>query len=393
LHDSLKDLAGQGDGYSNDALRSIMMMYYSEKAKKREILAPKSKGTFIIKQNLIDEISKNKDLAGKTYKGTISGMPRNMSGSELVEFWIGKASSAKKGVDVAHGYNYPQLISKFIMGAVSYNQAVDNYLDEKLGANAKPNNKPYKKGAHYTGKEHVWDEAFGYFGAPAHTLKLTAKEVYNIAKRKSESLTAADWDGDGKVDLKTEMAFGPAYYAAAFDKGGKTKYLHTITQAYVDGRKLIVAANGAKLTETQRSQLYGFSSIIAKNWEKVLAEATFKYAGSVHKDMVKIQTIVEAKGDLSKALSGYIKHWGELKGFSLALQTGKNNLGATATDLNRLVGFGPLMPDLSQVMSINTQGDYVTGKGVSWKDYLQQMISIQKLMISKFGVKALNKKI
>ena len=31
------------------------------------------------------------------------------------------------------GYNYPQLISKFAMGAVFYNQAVDNYLDEKLG--------------------------------------------------------------------------------------------------------------------------------------------------------------------------------------------------------------------------------------------------------------------
>ena len=369
------------------------MMYYSKKSKKRQILAPKSKGIFIIKQSRVDDISKKKDLAGKTYKGTISGMPRNMTGPELVEFWIGKTSSAKKGVDVAYGYNYPQLISKFIMGAVSYNQAVDNYLDEKLSANTKPNNKPYKKGAHYTGKEHVWDEAFGYFGAPAHTLKLTAKQVYNIAKRKSEGLSAADWDGDGKVDLKSEMAFGPAYYAAAFDKGGKTKYLHTITQAYVDGRKLIVAANGEKLTETQRSQLYAFSSIIAKNWEKVLAEATYKYAGSVHKDMVKIQTIAEAKGDLSKALSGYIKHWGELKGFSLALQTGKNNLGSTATNLNRLIGFGPLMPDLSQVMSINAKGDYVTGKGVSWKDYLQQMVSIQKLMISKFGVKALNKKI
>ena len=393
LHDSLKNLAGQGDGYPNDALKSIMMMYYSKKSKKREILAPKSKGIFIIKQNRVDEISKKKDLEGKTYKGTITGMPRNMSGPELVKFWIGKASIAKKGVDVVHGYNYPQLISKFIMGAVSYNQAVDNYLDEKLSANTKPNNKPYKKGAHYTGKEHVWDEAFGYFGAPAHTLKLTAKQVYDIAKKKSEGLAAADWNGDGKVDLKTEMAFGPAYYAAAFDKGGKSKYLHAITQAYVDGRKLITAAKGEKLTEIQRSKLYVFASIIAKNWESVLAEATFKYAGSVYMDMVKIQTIAEAKGDLSKALSGYIKHWGELKGFSLALQTGKNNLGATATNLNRLIGFGPLMPDLSQVTSIDVNGDYELGKGVPWKDYMQQMVSIQKLMISKFGVKALNKKI
>ena len=111
------------------------------------------------------------------------GMPNGMTGTELLEFWIDKASSAKKGIDTANGYNYPQLISKFIMGAVFYNQAVDNYLDEKLGAKTKPNNKPYKKGAAYTGKEHSWDEAFGYFGAPANTLKLSAKDIYNIAKR------------------------------------------------------------------------------------------------------------------------------------------------------------------------------------------------------------------
>ena len=222
LHDSLKSLAGQGDGSSNDALKSMMMMYYGEKTKKREILAPKSKGTFVIKQTNVDQISKKKNLSGKTYKGVISGMPGNMTGVELIEFWIDKAAVANKGVDKVNGFNYPQLISKFIMGAVSYNQAVDNYLDEKLEAKNKPNDKPYKKGAYYTGKEHAWDEAFGYFGAPAHTLTLTPDDVYNIAKRKPAGMAAADWDGDGVVDLKSEMAFGPAYYAAAFDRGGKT---------------------------------------------------------------------------------------------------------------------------------------------------------------------------
>ena len=391
LHDSLKHLAGEGDGHPNDALKSVMMMYYAQKTKNRQILAPKSKGAFVIKQTNIDQISKKKNLAGKTYKGSISGMPGNMTGSELVEFWIGKAAVADKGVDNVHGYNYPQLISKFIMGAVSYNQAVDNYLDEKLAVGTKPNDKPYKKGAHYTGKEHVWDEAFGYFGAPAHTLKLTANQVYNIAKRKTQGLAAADYDGDGIVDLKTEMAFGPAYYAAAFDKGGKSRYLHTITKAFVDGRKVIVAAGGKNLTTAQLASLQGAASVIGRNWEKVLAEATFKYAGSVYKDMDKIQTIIEAKGDASKAVKAYIKHWGELKGFSLALQTGKNNLGGTAAKLNRLIGFGPLMLDKNQVVGINSQGNYVRSKGVSWKAYMDQMVSIQKLMISEFSVTARNK--
>ena len=138
-------------------------------------------------------------------------MPNNMTGPELVAFWIDKASSTNKGFDKDNGYDYAQLISKFLMGASFYNQAVDNYLDEKLSAEKKPNDKPYKDGAAYTGKEHSWDEAFGYFGTPAHTLKLTPKDVYNIAKRKPDGMKAADYNKDGKVDLKSELAFGPAY--------------------------------------------------------------------------------------------------------------------------------------------------------------------------------------
>ncbi|MBN41896.1 MAG: DUF4856 domain-containing protein [Alphaproteobacteria bacterium] len=404
LHDSLKKLSGKGSGTADHALKTKMLSYYATKDKGRAIIAPKTKGPFAVKQVAVDDISGGKNLAGKTYKGTIAGMPNGMTGQELVEFWIGKASRAKKGVDTANGYNYPQLISKFIMGAVSYNQAVDNYLDEKLGADKKPNDKPYKKGAPYTGKEHSWDEAFGYFGTPAHTLKLTPRNVYEIAKQGSKSkkpedaLNYADYNKDGVVDLKTEMTFGPAYYAAGFDAGsyGKsngTNYLHTITRAFLDGRKLISSANGKKLTDSQRSQLMGYARIISSNWEKVLAEATFKYAGSVYNDMAKLQTIIEAKGDTSKALSNYIKHWGELKGFSLALQTGKENLGETATKLNRMVGFGPLMPNLSQVVDIDSNGNYVRDQGGSWGEYMLHMAKIQKLMVDEFSVKAQNKAI
>ena len=300
---------------------------------------------------------------------------------------------------MANGYNYPQLISKFIMGAVSYNQAVDNYLDEKLSAKKKPNDKPYKKGAPYTGKEHSWDEAFGYFGTPAHTMHLTPKQVYEIAKMGKKSkppenaLKFADHNKDGKVDLKTEMTFGPAYYAAGFDKGGKTKYLHTITKAFLDGRKLITEANGKKLTDAQRSTLRGYAATISSNWQKVLAEATHKYAGSVYNDMSKLKTIMESKGDTSKQLKKYIKHWGELKGFSLALQTGKENLGETATRLNRMIGAGPLMPNLSQVVDIDSKGNFVRDQGGSWGEYMLHMAKIQKLLVDKFGVTARSKAI
>ena len=274
LHDSLKSLSGKGNGKANPELRKKMLSYFSEKGEGRKILAPKTNKGFVIKQTHIDQLSKKKNLAGKTYKGSVPGWPGNQTGKEVLLQMIDKASAAKKGFDAATGYDYKQLISKFIMGAVFYNQAVDNYLDEKLGPDKKPNDKQYKGGKPYTGKEHVWDEAFGYWGAAAHGLTLNAKQNYEIAKlgKKSKSPSAAlkiaDYDGDGKVDLYREMNFAHSYYAVSYDKSGKTTYYKDVTQSFLDGRKLIISADGKKLTDQQRNKLRSYASIIESNWEK-----------------------------------------------------------------------------------------------------------------------------
>ena len=394
LHDSLKKLAGKGNGKTNPKLEAEMLEYYSGKSKNRPIIAPKGSDVFPVVQTNVDQVSKGKNLSGKTYKGTISGMPNQMNGAELITFWIRKASSATKGQDKSNGYDYPQLISKFIMGAVFYNQAVDNYLDEKLGPDKKPNNKPYKKGAAYTGKEHSWDEAFGYFAPPAHALSLTPKEVYEIAKQgkkskpASHALKLADYNKDGKVNLYGEMTFAPAYYAAGADKSGKTNYLHNITKAFIDGRKLITSANGKKLTDTQRSNLKRYASTIEGQWEKTLAEAAFKYAGSVYKDLKALKVVVENNGDTSKLLKKYIKHWGELKGFSLSLQTGRKQLGETGAKLNKLIGFGPVLPNSSQVTDIDSSGNYVKSESSGLANYMVHMLKVQKLIVDKFGITA-----
>ena len=219
--------------------------------------------------------------------------------------------------------------------------------------------------------------------------------MYEIAKlgskskNPSDALSAADYNKDGVVDLKTEMTFGPAYYAAAFDKSGSSSYLHTITRAFLDGRKLITSAGGQKLTSEQRSSLLEYAKTISDNWEMVLAEATFKYAGSVYKDMMSLQTVMDANGNISKNYDAYIKHWGELKGFSLALQAGKNNLGETATRLNRLIGSGPLLTNLGQVVDIDSNGDYVRDQGASWGEYMLHMLKAQIMLKEHFGLRAL----
>ena len=385
LHNSLKKLAGKGNGNPNPELKATMMSYYSSKDAGRKIIDPTSKGEFKVKQTMVDEISKGKNLKGKTYKGLVNGFPGQMSGPEVFEFLIDKASSSNKGFDPVTGYNYPQLISKFMMGAVFYSQAVDNYLDEKMGADNKPNNKPYKKGAHYTGKEHSWDEAFGYFGAPAHAMALNAKQAYGIAKRKD--IKVADANGDGVVDLKTEMPFAHAYYAADSDKAG-TKYMHTIVDAFIKGRQLIRDADGAALTDQQRAQLMSYVKVIKTNWERVIAEAAFKYAGSCYKDLEKLRTIVESNGNASKAFAAYGKHWGELKGFLMALETSGRSLGEAGVRMNRLVGYGPVLLGGGQVTGIDSDGNFLIGGNRSMGEYQVHMVKLQKLLGDTFKLKA-----
>ena len=385
LHDSLKKAAYKGDGGNNAAeVEALMLAYFNGSDEELAIIAPVSKDGFPVKQATVDDISKGKNISGKFYKGAMPAWPGNQSGVDVALQMISLAAASNQGYDDVNGMDWGQLISKFTLGAMAYNQAVDNYLDEKLDADNKPNDKPYKEGAHYTGKEHSWDEAFGYFGAAAHSVNLSPEQNYAVAKQKD--LAAADANGDGVIDLKTEFVFGPAYYAAGADKGGNknTQYMTTIFNAFRDGRALIASANGEALTDEQRAELKNYADIIETNWEKTLAEATFKYAGSVYKDIDKIKS----GEDTDKALRNYAKHWGELKGFSMALQSGKNNLGATAIDLNWLIGFGPAMPDGKMVSDIDADGNFVRGREMTLDDYQVNMLKVQKLLIDTFGIES-----
>lgn len=390
LHNSLKSLANRGDGTNADLLEEAMLAYYSGDSADREILSPVSSDQFPITQRAVADLSGGKNLAGKTYQGTVAGWPGNMSGQEVIEFMIKKAAQSEKGFDPLTGYDYRQLISKFIMGAVFYNQAVGNYLDEKLEADTKPNDQPYKEDAAYTGKEHVWDEAFGYFGVPAHVMSLSAADAYSIAKADPSVFALADANGDNTVDLYTEMTYAHGYYAANADKGGKSNYLHTISSAFIEGRQLLTDANGAALSDEQRDQLKAHADVIASNWEKVIAEATFKYAGSVYKDLEALEKAVEENGDAAAAFRQYATHWGELKGFSLALQTGANNLGATATYLNKLIGFSPVLLGNTQVSAIDSDGNFVQEPSESMQEYRLHMLKVQKLLANTFKLEARN---
>ena len=376
LHDSLKALVKSGDV-------AKMMAYYNGEDG-LEIIAPASKGDFVIKQTMISEIGSG-NLSGKMYKGAIPGWG-NLTGPEAIEHMMTKAGEVEGGFDPNTGMDYTQLISKFAMGAVFYNQAVNSYLGSKMEVGQKPNNKPYKDGAYYTGKEHSWDEAFGYWGSAAHALTLSAEQNYNVAKKKD--MASADFNGDGVVDVYSEYTYAHAYYASSYDKGGKTNYLATINQAFIDGRGIITDAAGRNLNFSERTSLLAERDTIRNNWEKVIAESVFKYAGSVYKDIVALETIVGANGETADAFRTYAKHWGELKGFALALQCGPTNLGETAEKMNRMMGFGPVLLNASQVVGVDSQGNYIKDQAQEWSEFKLHMLKIQKLMVDEFGIEA-----
>lgn len=64
------------------------------------------------------------------------------------------------------GREFTQLVEKGLMGAVFYNQIFNVYLtDDRIGPDVE--NSETEEGANYTAKEHHFDEAYGYFNAPA----------------------------------------------------------------------------------------------------------------------------------------------------------------------------------------------------------------------------------
>jgi len=255
------------------------MSYYQGEDAGRAILAPRTKGPFIIAQTGVDEVSRGKNLSGKTFNGTVVGMPNNMTGEELLTFWIDKASAATRGVDADNGYNYPQLISKFIMGAVFYNQVVDVYLDENLSAEKKPNDAPYNEGAAYTGKEHSWDEAFGYFGATRNFLEYSDNEIAKNGMDRAEWQGSFDTDSDGSIDLSREFIFGHASNAAKRDlgsqAGSETDFTMDAFTAIMEGRQIIAAA-GATLTDEEKTDLEDARDRWVAAWEHAIAATVLR---------------------------------------------------------------------------------------------------------------------
>jgi len=259
----------------------------------------------------------------------------------------GTANIGTVTVDAA-GRDYRQLIQKFLLGAVTFSQGTNDYLQTDFADDA---NHEQDGDAPYTFAEHKWDEAFGYFGAARDYNSYSDEEIAGDAFYK-------DSNNDGSIDLRSEVNLANSTNCAKRDKGSTsgTDFSKTTFDAFVAGRFILnqAAAEGS-LSAEQLDELNGHIDVAAKTWEKCIAATVVHYINDVVADMNEFDNGAFAS---QANFLNLAKHWGEMKGFALGLQFSPNSPFRDGSvsgiglqdlkDLLALMGDAPVLADGSQ---------------------------------------------
>ena len=253
----------------------------------------------------------------------------------------------------ALGRDYRQLTQKFLSGAVSFSQGTNDYFQtDYANALAQEGTKSYTAG------EHDFDEAFGYYGASRNIGDYTDDEAAGKGGREGFGNGYNDTNGDGSIDIRSEIVLGHAQNCAKRDRGsdGATDFSQDAFDAFLIGRQILDnAAKAGTLTAEAQSALNSQISIASKAWEKCIAATVVHYINDVSADMGEYQAPDFASLGNFKTMA---KHWGEMKGFALALQFSPYSPfrdgsveGIDLDDLKRvldLMGDAPVLADGSQ---------------------------------------------
>ena len=215
----------------------------------------------------------------------------------------------------AEGRDYRQLVQKFLSGAVSLSQGTNDYFQTDF-ANAlgQEGEKSYGAG------EHDFDEAFGYYGATRNQNDYTDDEAAAKGGRDGWGRGYHDTNNDGSIDVRSEIVLGHAQNCAKRDRGsaGVTDYSKEAMDAFLLGRQILMNATMAReITDDEMMVLQQQIEFAAKAWEACVAATVVHYINDTSSDMGNF--VGSDFADLSNFLD-LAKHWGEMKGFALALQ-------------------------------------------------------------------------
>jgi len=283
----------------------------------------------------------------------------------------------------AKGIDYRQMIQKFLLGAVNFSQATNDYFQTDFA-----NSLALEGTKAYTAAEHDWDESFGYFGAARNYGDYTDLEIRAKEGRPEFSSGFNDTNNDGLIDVRSEFNFGASVNCAKRDVGtasntNPTDFTNVAFDAYLVGREILknAAASGSLEGEAQVALDLAIETA-ALTFEKCLAATVIHYINDVVADMGDFNTATGEYADLSN-FKDLAKHWAEMKGFAMGLQfspfspfrvdaTAKGNL---VTVLNKM-GDYPVIAD-------GTQGGVVfTGGSVS---YATDLLAARDLLESAYA--------
>lgn len=151
-----------------------------------------------------------------------------------------------------------------------------------------------------------------------------------------------DVDGDGQVDLLTEVCWGHSTNAAKRDVGAAslspTDFSGDAWQGFYDGRALLADTAGQGLTADQLATLKGHRDLALSAWEAAIAASVIHYLNAVLQDM-------HAMGTEDYSFNDHAKHWSEGKGFALSLQFSRLSplSDADFATLHDLLGTAPVL--------------------------------------------------
>ncbi len=317
-----------------------------------------------------DEVGQHEDWS-TAFVGFQAGSPQG-----LVESWLaeldalavargnGEVGQTPDGAPIrevyvtADGRDLKQLLEKFLRAGVAFSQGTDDYLDDDLdGKGLLADHTALEEGEPYTALEHQWDEGFGYFGASA-----------DFGQRATADIAETPWhdtDGDGSIDLLTEVSFGHSGNAAKRDSGAvsPTTFSDDAFSAFVAGRALLADTDGA-LDEDQLATLRGHRDEAVAAWEKALAATAVHYVNEVLVDQGHI-------GTPDYDFHDHAKHWSELKGFALAFQFNPRSPMSDAdfAQLHQLIGTAPVLSDASEAERTQRMDDLRAARDILGQTY------------------------
>ncbi len=271
------------------------------------------------------------------------------------------------------GLDLQQLTQKLLLGAIAFSQGADDYLDDDTankGLNS-DNTKAESDGKAYTALEHAWDEGFGYFGAARDYGDYTDDEIAGKGGRDGYKDGYHDTDGDGKIDLLSELNFGHSLNAAKRDRGSKdlaaTDYTKSIFEAFLKGRTIIASAGAKALSDKQMTDLKAQRDIIVRDWEAAMAATLVHYFNETLADMANI-------GTKDYSFYDHAKHWSELKGFALALQFSRfSPLAKDFAAMHDKIGDAPVLP---------------SADGQTRESYVKALVAARTMVMTAYGFDA-----